>query len=65
MSIPHTSRVFVRFAIMIEDGDGSTEYVRGNGIHWGPDDEVLVFLKREDADAEAAKWNTGKVVEWQ
>ena len=65
MSIPYVNRTFVKFAVMIEDGDGDTEYVRGDGQAWGPNDPVLLFNTRKDAEKTTKHLNTSVVIEWR
>ena len=53
----------ILYAIVIEHVDDGTEYVK-EGSMWSNETPVKLFDTKEAAPEEAAKWNTGKVVEW-
>tara|TARA_R100000008_G_scaffold81679_1_gene65186 strand:- start:280 stop:498 length:219 start_codon:yes stop_codon:yes gene_type:complete len=55
------------YAVVFEpfEVDG-LEYVKeGCGSMWTVDSPVKTFATKELAQAEADKWNTGQVVEWE
>ena len=54
----------ILYAIVIEPFDDGTEYVKEGSV-WSNETSVKLFDTKEAAQEEAAKWNTGKVVEWQ
>ena len=53
----------ILYAIVIEPFDDGTEYVKEGSV-WSNETPVKLFDTKEAAQEEAAKWNTGKVVEW-
>jgi len=52
------------YAVMIEIDEGTPDYVR-EGNPWTTHSKVKVFNRKEEAQEEASKWNTGKVVLWK
>ena len=50
------------YAVVIEPFDDGTEYVTEGSV-WDNETPVKLFDTKEAAQEEAAKWNTGKVVE--
>ena len=54
----------ILYAIVIEPFDDGTEYVKEGSV-WSDETPIKLFDTKEAAQEEAAKWNTGKVVEWQ
>jgi len=52
-----------RYVVEIEVEKGEYTCVRKENP-WTYDTEVRVFTDREDAEKEAKKWNTGRVVEY-
>ena len=52
-----------RYVVEIEVEKGEYTFVRKENP-WTYDTEVWVFNSREDAEKEAKKWNTGRVVEY-
>tara|TARA_R100000654_G_scaffold8075_5_gene19216 strand:- start:5828 stop:6004 length:177 start_codon:yes stop_codon:yes gene_type:complete len=55
-----------KYAVMFTPFDlEDTEYVKqGCGSMWDDKSPVKVFDTREEAEQEAAKWNTGEVVQY-
>jgi len=53
-----------KYAVMIEIDEGTPDYVR-EGNPWTTHSKVKVFNRKEEAQEEASKWNTGKVVLWK
>ena len=53
----------ILYAVVIEPFDDGTEYVKEGSV-WSNETPVKLFDTKEAAQEEAAKWNTGKVVEW-
>jgi len=55
-----------KYAVMFTPFDQEdTEYVKqGCGSMWDDKSPVKVFDTREEAEQEAAKWNTGEVVQY-
>lgn len=58
-------RIMVIYAVWIEKDTGEFDYVREskNGS-WTDQSPVLQFDSKDDAEIEAYRWNTGKVVEY-
>jgi len=56
-----------KYAVMFTPFDlEDTEYVKqGCGSMWDDKSPVKVFDTREEAEQEAAKWNTGEVVQYE
>jgi len=54
----------MNYAVMIEVDFGQPDYVR-DGNPWTNSSPVKIFSTREEAQVEAAKWNTGQVVVWK
>ena len=52
-----------RYVVEIEVEKGEYTFVRKENP-WTYDTEVWVFNSREEAQREAKKWNTGRVVEY-
>ena len=59
-------RVMVTYAVWIEKDTGEFDYVRDTeGTNsWTDSSPVLQFDSKDDAEIEAYKWNTGRVVEY-
>ena len=59
-------RTMVTYAVWIEKDTGEFDYVRDTeGTNsWTDSSPVLQFDSKDDADIEAYKWNTGRVVEY-
>ena len=58
-------RTMVTYAVWIEKDTGEFDYVREskNGS-WTDHSPVLQFDSKSDAEIEAYRWNTGRVVEY-
>ena len=58
-------RTMVTYAVWIEKDTGEFDYVREskNGS-WTDHSPVLQFDSKDDAEIEAYRWNTGRVVEY-
>ena len=55
----------VTYAVWIEKDTGEFDYVReSNNGSWTDSSPVLQIDSKDDADIEAYKWNTGRVVEY-
>ena len=53
------------YAVWIEKDTGEFDYVREtNNGSWTDHSPVLQFDSKDDAEIEAYKWNTGRVVEY-
>lgn len=52
------------YAVWIEIDKGEYTYVK-KGTVWAWDTPVKTFKSKEDAEREASKWNSGKVVEYK
>ena len=59
-------RVMVTYAVWIEKDTGEFDYVRDTeGTNsWTDSSPVLQFDSKDDAEIEAYRWNTGRVVEY-
>ena len=59
-------RIMVTYAVWIEKDTGEFDYVRDTegGNSWTDHSPVLQFESKSDAEIEAYKWNTGRVVEY-
>ena len=59
-------RIMVTYAVWIEKDTGEFDYVRDTeGTNsWTDHSPVLQFDNKDDAEIEAYKWNTGRVVEY-
>tara|TARA_R100001591_G_scaffold77230_1_gene84783 strand:- start:111 stop:284 length:174 start_codon:yes stop_codon:yes gene_type:complete len=57
----------MKYAVVFEPFEvEGLEYVKqGCGAMWTEDSPIKVFDTKEQAEQEAAKWNTGKVVEYE
>ena len=58
-------RIMVTYAVWIEKDTGEFDYVRErkNNV-WLDSSPVMEFTTKSDAEIEAYRWNTGKVVEY-
>ena len=54
------------YAVWIEKDTGEFDYVRDTegGNSWSDSSPVLQFDSKNDAEIEAYRWNTGRVVEY-
>ena len=59
-------RTMVTYAVWIEKDTGEFDYVRDTegGNSWSDSSPVLQFDNKSDAEIEAYRWNTGRVVEY-
>ena len=59
-------RTMVTYAVWIEKDTGEFDYVRDTegGNSWNDHSPVLQFDSKDDAEIEAYRWNTGRVVEY-
>ena len=59
-------RTMVTYAVWIEKDTGEYDYVRDTeGTNsWTDSSPVLQFDSKDDAEIEAYRWNTGRVVEY-
>ena len=58
-------RTMVTYAVWIEKDTGEFDYVRERkGNSWSDSSPVMEFNNKDDAEIEAYRWNTGKVVEY-
>ena len=59
-------RSSMTYAVWIEKDTGEFDYVRNTeGTNaWTDHSPVLEFTDKEDAEIEAYRWNTGRVVEY-
>ena len=59
-------RSSMTYAVWIEKDTGEFDYVRNTegGNSWTDHSPVLEFTDKEDAEIEAYRWNTGRVVEY-
>ena len=59
-------RTMVTYAVWIEKDTGEFDYVRDTegGNSWSDSSPVLQFDSKSDAEIEAYRWNTGRVVEY-
>ena len=59
-------RTMVTYAVWIEKDTGEFDYVRDTegGNSWNDHSPVLQFDNKNDAEIEAYRWNTGRVVEY-
>ena len=59
-------RTMVTYAVWIEKDTGEFDYVRDTqGTNsWSDSSPVLQFDSKDDAEIEAYRWNTGRVVEY-
>ena len=59
-------RTMVTYAVWIEKDTGEFDYVRDTeGTNsWTDSSPVLQFDSKDDAEIEAYRWNTGRVVEY-
>ena len=59
-------RTMVTYAVWIEKDTGEFDYVRATqGTNsWSDSSPVLQFDSKDDAEIEAYRWNTGRVVEY-
>ena len=59
-------RTMVTYAVWIEKDTGEFDYVRDTegGNSWNDHSPVLQFDSKNDAEIEAYRWNTGRVVEY-
>ena len=59
-------RTMVTYAVWIEKDTGEFDYVRDTegGNSWTDHSPVLQFDNKSDAEIEAYRWNTGRVVEY-
>ena len=55
----------ILYAVWIEKDKGEYDYVRErkDNLSWSDDSPIMVFDTKEAAQEEAARWNTGVVVE--
>jgi len=54
----------MKYAVMIDIELGYSDYVRENSKVFTNLTPVKLYDTKEEAQAEANKWNTGRVVEW-
>ena len=58
-------RTMVTYAVWIEKDTGEFDYVRERkGNSWNDSSPVMEFNNKDDAEIEAYRWNTGRVVEY-
>ena len=59
-------RSSMTYAVWIEKDTGEFDYVRNTegGNSWTDHSPVLQFDSKDDAEIEAYRWNTGRVVEY-
>lgn len=58
-------RTMVTYAVWIEKDTGEFDYVRERkGNSWSDSSPVMEFNNKDDAEIEAYRWNTGRVVEY-
>jgi hypothetical protein len=54
----------MKYAVMIDIELGHSDYVRENSKVFTDQTPVQLYDTKEEAQAEANTWNTGRVVEW-
>ena len=53
----------MKYAVLIEAFEGEWDYVRVES-RWDFKTPIKLFDSKEDAEKEAKRWNTGRVVEY-